>query len=144
MVIRPIWPASYSLNQSAPSRTTSESGRQPGVSPCENSVTAPAGVMRPMRLRWASENHTFPSGPATIPSGPASAVGTGNSVIAPDVAIRPILLPAFSQNHNAPSGAGVMPIGRLFGVGVSNSVKLPLFGFILPIFDVPLSQNQRC
>ena len=65
-------------------------------------------------------------------------------MIAPDVAIRPILLPAFSQNHNAPSGAGVMPIGRLFGVGVSNSVKLPLFGFILPIFDVPLSQNQRC
>jgi hypothetical protein len=35
-------------------------------------------------------------------------------------------------------------IGRLFGVSVSNSMKLPLPGFILPILDVPLSQNQRC
>lgn len=64
--------------------------------------------------------------------------------MAPAVVIRPILLPAFSQNHNAPSAAGVMPIGRLFGVGVSNSVKLPVSGFILPILDVLLSQNQRC
>jgi hypothetical protein len=47
MLIRPIWPVSYSLNQSSPSRTTSESGRQPGVRPSENSVTVPLGVMRP-------------------------------------------------------------------------------------------------
>jgi hypothetical protein len=79
-----------------------------------------------------------------MPSGPAPTVGTGNSVIAPDVVIRPILLPAFSQNHNAPSAAGVIPIGRLFGVGVSNSMKRALPGSILPILDVPLSQNQRC
>src|SRR5262249_40649581 len=82
--------------------------------------------------------------PATMPSGPASAVGTGNSVTAPDVVIRPILLPAFSQNHSVPSAAGAIPIGRLFGVGVSNSMKLPFPRFILPILDVPLSQNQRC
>src|SRR5215475_8023330 len=144
MLMRPIWPAWYSLNQSSPSRTTNESGRQPGVRPFVNSVTAPPGVMRPMRLTWASENHTFPSGPATMPSGPAPTVGTGNSVTAPDVVIRPILLPAFSQNHNAPSAAGVIPTGRLFGVGVSNSTKRPLRGSILPILDVPFSQNQRC
>src|SRR5215475_3384203 len=144
MLMRPIWPAWYSLNQSSPSRTTSDSGRQSGVRPCENSVTAPSGVMRPTRLTCPSENHTFPSGPATLPSGPAPTVGTGNSVIAPDVVIRPILLPAFSQNHNAPSAAGVIPIGRLFGVGVSNSMKRALPGSILPILDVPLSQNQRC
>ena len=79
-----------------------------------------------------------------MPSGPASAVGTGNSMTAPEVVIRPILLPAFSQNHSVPSAAGAIPIGRLFGVSVSNSMKLPLPGFILPILDVPLSQNQRC
>src|SRR5215831_18088271 len=79
-----------------------------------------------------------------MPSGPAPTVGTGNSVTAPDVVIRPILLPAFSQNHSVPSAVGVIPIGRLFGVGVSNSMKRPLPGFILPILDVPLSQNQRC
>ena len=50
IVMRPICPASYSLNQMSPARTTGDSGRQPGVSPCENSVTAPAGVMRPTRL----------------------------------------------------------------------------------------------
>src|SRR6516164_3600975 len=144
MLIRPIWPAWYSLNQSSPLRTTSESGRQPGVRPFENSVTAPSGVMRPMRLTLPSENQMFPSGPATMPSGPASAVGTGNSVTAPDVVIRPTLLPAFSQNHSVPSVAGAIPIGRLFRVGVSNSMKLPLPGFILQILDVPLSQNQRC
>ena len=33
MLMRPICPASYSLNQRSPSRTTSESGRQPGVRP---------------------------------------------------------------------------------------------------------------
>ena len=144
MVMRPICPASYSLNQMSPSRTTGESGRQPGVRPSENSVTSPLGVMRPTRLRWASENHTLPSGPATMPSGPAPGVGTGNSVMAPDVVIRPIRLPAFSQNHSAPSAAGVIPIGRASGVGVSNSTKLPSSGFIRPILDVPLSQNHSC
>src|SRR5262249_37179868 len=38
--MRPIWPASYSENQMSPSRTTGESGRQPGVRPLENSVTS--------------------------------------------------------------------------------------------------------
>src|SRR5262249_38057042 len=117
-------PASYSLNQSSPLRTTSDSGRQPGVSPCENSVTVPSGVILPRRLSGASENHTLPSGPATMPSGPALGVGRGNSVIAPAVVIRPMRLPAFSQNHSAPSAAGAIPIGRLFAVGVANSAKL--------------------
>ena len=144
MLMQPICPASYSLNQRSPSRTTRESGRQPGVRPWENSVTAPSGVMRPMRLMWASENHTFPSGPAKMPSGPAPAVGTGNSVMAPAVVIRPIRLPAFSQNHSAPSAAGVIPIGLLLGVGVMNSAKLLSSGLSLPILEVPLWQNQRC
>ena len=140
--MRPIWPASYSLNQMSPSRTTGDSGRQPGVRPLENSVTSPLGVMRPTWLRCASENHRLPSGPATMPSGPAPGVLSANSVIAPAVVMRPILLPAFSQNQNAPSGPGMMPIGLAFGVGVSNSVKRPLSGSSRPIFDVPLSQNH--
>jgi len=78
-----------------------------------------------------------------MPSGPALGVGTGNSVMTPAVVMRPILLPAFSQNHSAPSAAGVIPIGRASGVGVANSTKLPSLGFIRPILDVPLSQNQR-
>ena len=143
MVMRPIWPASYSLNQSSPSRTTSESGRHPGVRPSENSVTSPLGVIRPTALTCASENHTFAVGPGTMPSGPARG-GTGNSVISPEVVIRPMLLPAFSQNHSAPSAASLMPTGRLSRVGVANSAKLPSSGFIRPILEVPLSQNQRC
>src|SRR5262245_64783861 len=104
MLMRPIWPAWYSLNQSSPSRTTSDSGRQSGVRPRENSVTAPSGVMRPTRLTWASENHTFPSGPATMPSGPAPTVGTGNSVTAPDVVIRPIPVAGVLAEPQRPIG----------------------------------------
>jgi len=85
----------------------------------------------------------LPSGPHTMPSGPAFGVGTGNSVISPDGVIRPILLAAFSQNHSAPSPPGAMPTGRLFGVGVGNSAELRSFGFSRPIFDAPFSQNHR-
>lgn len=59
------------VNQIFPSGPEARSyGPAIGVSPAENSVTAPAGVMRPMPPLAAPANQTFPSGPAAIPVGP--------------------------------------------------------------------------
>ena len=42
--------------------------------PVENSVTSPAGVIRPIRSPVCSVNQRLPSGPAVIPDGPLPAV----------------------------------------------------------------------
>jgi hypothetical protein len=112
-----------SLNQSAPSRTTIDSGFEPGVMPPLNSVIRPSGVMRPIWLTSVSENHRLPSGPSCMASGPAPAVGSGNSEISPCGVMRPILLAAFSANQRLPSGPRTMPIGVASGVGSANSVN---------------------
>ena len=39
------------------------------LKPALNSVTTPAGVIRPIRLPISSVNQTFPSGPSVIPRG---------------------------------------------------------------------------
>ena len=85
---------------------------------------APAVVIRPIfgGLAANSVNHSAPSGPAVISSGPLGFVGSGYSVIVPPVVIRPILWPFSSVNHRAPSGPTVIPAGRLTGVGTGNSV----------------------
>ena len=44
-------------------------GFAPGLRPALNSVTTPAGVMRPIRLPVCSENQMLPSGPRAIPRG---------------------------------------------------------------------------
>lgn len=44
------------------------------------SVTVPSVVTRPMRSAAVSVNHSAPSGPAAMPKGPHSAVGSANSV----------------------------------------------------------------
>jgi len=85
-------PAAYSLNHRSPSRTTIDSGRQPGLSPSENSVTTPAGVIRPDPAHMGFGEPQIPSGPDMMPSGPAPAVGSANSVIAPRGVIRAIWL----------------------------------------------------
>jgi hypothetical protein len=66
-----------------------------------------------------SANQRLPSGPATIPSSPLLAVGTGNSAMAWVVGlIWPILFPFCSVNQRLPSGPTVMMFGLLTGVGV--------------------------
>src|SRR5579863_8253294 len=92
-----------SLNHSAPSRTTMESGRLPGVMPARNSVTRPSGVMRAMQSASPSENQILLSGPRAMPSGPELAVGSAYSTIAPDKLMHPTRLPAFSVNQSFPS-----------------------------------------
>ena len=52
--------------------------------PALNSVTVPAGVIRPIRSPVNSVNQRLPSGPAAIPRGPAPAVMPAlNSVTVP-------------------------------------------------------------
>ena len=75
-VMRPTRLPAASLNHSAPSRTTIDSGCCRAVMPLLNSVIVPLAVMRPIWLTSVSENQTLPSGPSAMPSGPAFAVGT--------------------------------------------------------------------
>jgi hypothetical protein len=74
--IRPIRPAARSLNHMAPSGpATMLVGWAFGVSPAVNSVTCPAGVMRPIRPgSAASVNQRLPSEPAAMSVGVAPGV----------------------------------------------------------------------
>ena len=67
------------------------------------SVICPVGVIRPMPV-LVSVNQRLPSGPAAIPSGAPSAVGTENSVSCPVGVIRPIWSAVLSVNQRLPSG----------------------------------------
>ena len=79
--------------------------RRTGCDPGANSVTAPVGVIRPIRLPVDSVNHRFPSGPAAIMLRPAPAVmPIENSVTTPAGVMRPIRFPVDSVNHILPSG----------------------------------------
>lgn len=68
-----------------------------------------------MRSAAVSVNHSAPSGPAAMPKGPHSAVGSVNSVTRPAVVIRPIRCARYSVNHSAPSGPLLMTVGPLSG-----------------------------
>ena len=82
--------------------------------PAVNSVTAPLGVIRPIRSPNSSVNQRLPSGPAVIPTGLLPAVmPVANSVTAPAGVIRPIRLPTCSVNQRLPSGPAVIPSGPL-------------------------------
>src|SRR5689334_17255174 len=62
--------AASSANQRLPSDPcTIDVGVAPGLSPAENSVIWPAGVMRPIASALPSVNHKLPSGPDVIPTG---------------------------------------------------------------------------
>lgn len=76
----------------------------------ENSVITPDVVMRPILFPRSSVNQTLPSGPATIPFGKHSSVGTRNSVMFPSTVIRPILLEniEYPVNQRFPSGPGAI------------------------------------
>ncbi len=73
--------------------------------PVANSVTTPAGVIRPTFSAAASVNQTFPSGPAVIPPSPALPVSpVVYSVTTAAGVILPILLGlAGSVNQVFPS-----------------------------------------
>src|SRR6266581_341096 len=91
-----------------------------------NSVTTPAGVMRPMLFPLNSVNQRLPSGPAVMPKGLLSPVGMENSpVTTPAGVMRPILFPEYSVNQRLPSGPAVMPRGKVEAVGMGNSVMVP-------------------
>src|ERR1035438_6827056 len=104
-----------------------------------NSVIMPLVVMRPTLLPSCSTNHRAPSGPVTMPSGAAPAVGTGYSVTAPPMVIRPILLPPNSVNHRAPSGPVVI---ELLGAATGYSVTEPEV-VIRPILLAAFSVNHN-
>src|SRR6266571_9055783 len=57
------------------------------------------GIARLILFPVTSVNHTFPSGPAAMPSGALPPVGMGYSFTAPEGVILPILLPLNSVNH---------------------------------------------
>jgi hypothetical protein len=71
----------------------------------------PTRLTRPISLEVASENQTFPSGPATTSVGKLLAVGTGNCSMVPDVEIDPTVFAAPVVNHRFPSGQAAIPPG---------------------------------
>src|SRR5262249_3526415 len=94
VLIRPILPVS-SVNQRFPSEPTAiPRGKLPGLGR-SNSVSAPHGVTRPIRLPCCSVNQTPPSGPAMISTGPlfprriAISAGAGAEVRAAAVPSEP-------------------------------------------------------
>src|SRR6185436_10146897 len=111
----------------------------PAESVTTNSVTAPAGVMRPTDFVPASVNQTLPSGPAAIAISSLPA-GSGNSVAVPVGVRRPILasLPA-SVNQRFPPGPVTMADGRAATPVTENSVKSPA-GVRRPIFSASANQ----
>lgn len=83
VVMRPIRPTS-SLNQRLPSTPAVIAHSRLFVlipDPVDQSVMAPLGVTRPIRLPTSSVNHMFPSGPGVMPSGTLPETGSSNSVI---------------------------------------------------------------
>lgn len=129
--MRPIWPASSSVNQILPSRPAVISA---GLPLAGNSSLTPCVVIRPMTLTAGTGcaaprkpghprvYHRFPSGPAAITPGPQEEGDRENSVSMPFTVIRPILLALVSVNQRLPSGPATIPHGELAGVGIGNSV----------------------
>src|SRR5687768_8018456 len=96
----------------------------------EGGVTSTTGspfgrFKRPIVSEKAPVNQTFASGPAVMPNGPLSMVGTSNSTIAPVGEMAPTALPSRSVNQTLPSGPRASPAGELFGVGSENRVTVP-------------------
>src|SRR5207253_2620637 len=135
VVMRPIWSAPASVNQSAPSGPAAMSaGAAPAVMPVPNSVSTPAAgtapprpappyaahqtppavVIRPIWSAPLSVNHKAPSGPAAMPTGPAvGPVGVPNSVRTPAVVMAPTWPELNCVNQSRPSGPAAMPSGLL-------------------------------
>src|SRR5438309_1446343 len=105
-----------------PGPTVIPNGVAPGLMPVPNSlVTVPAGVMTPILSAVDSVNQRLPSGPVTMPAGPAPTV-RANSVTAPAGVTWPILLAPGSVYQKFPSGPVVIPCGAGAAVLSGNSV----------------------
>ena len=108
-----------------------------------NSVTTPAGVIRPMLFPQTVVNQMFRSGPVTRKWGQVDGRGSGKVVNSPSTVIRPIRLAAYSANHRAPSGPTVIPHGcGPCGSPTGNSVITPAV-VIRPILLPHRSVNHR-
>lgn len=72
-------------------------------------------VIRPILSAAVAVNHNASSGPAAMPKGPESVVGSENSATEPSTPMRPIRCARYSVNQSAPSGPGVMIVGPQSG-----------------------------
>ena len=85
--------------------------RAPKMLGSVKSVTAPAVVIRPIELPKLVVNHSAPSGPAVMPTGP-TIFGSVKVVMTPAVVIRPIEPPPkLFVNQSAPSEPVTIPPG---------------------------------
>jgi hypothetical protein len=108
MAMRPTLLALVSVNHTALCDIVIAPGLALGEIPWENSVTTPAGVMRPILFAEFSVNQILPSGPAVMSTSPAFAVmPLEYSVIVPLGVIYPMRFPNSSVNHTLPSGPRV-------------------------------------
>ena len=142
--MRPILPASASVNQSAPSGpfVMPLGPLASDVRPAVNSVMLPLGVMRPIRFAAGSTYQRLLSGPTAISFGSPGVV-TGYSVTSPDFvtfAIAPS--PPAIATHRFPSGPLTMPRGLPVGKPAENSV-ITAPGVTRPTALFESSVNQR-
>ncbi len=113
-----------------------------GLMPAENSVTTPAGVMRPIRFPSASANQRLPSGPAVMPVGLlCGLMPAENSVSRPAGVMRPIRFPSRSVNHRLPSGPDVMPTGPPDGILGADDSRMATAAVALPVARTSAMQS---
>src|SRR5260370_17344943 len=74
-----------------------------------NSVTMPAGVMRPILLPVVSVNQRLPSGPSAMSNGVRPLPGSAKSVLWPAIVLLAIFSATGSVYHMLPSGPLMMP-----------------------------------
>src|SRR5579863_2961315 len=132
VVIRPILPALYSANQSAPSGPRTIMNGWAFFVGTSNSVISPAIVIRPIRPAPSSVNQSAPSEPAATLQGPLAGCGSLNSVnfwVRRSNRAMRSLTPSVIQI--LPSGPGPSPAAPL-PCGITNSVIFPV-GVILAI-----------
>ena len=144
-VMRPTRLPAASLNHSAPSRTTIDSGLLPGVMPLLNSV------IFAVRRDAADLAHFCLREPDIAIRAERDAVRPGfrgrhreirsNTPAWRDAA--DLVGAFFCANHRLPSAPSAMPIGVAPAVGSENSVNAALRGSKQPIFAAPLSQNHK-
>src|ERR1700687_2397382 len=107
VVMRPIFIAEDSANQSAPSGPTTMLVTPAAGVGTGNPVSDPEVVIRPIRgYGPSSGNQSALSEPVARPGwlSKMSTCGSGNSAMVPPVVMRPMLCALASMNQRAPSG----------------------------------------
>src|ERR1700687_3074117 len=150
VVMRPIFIAEDSANQSAPSGPTTMLVTPAAGVGTGNSAISPAVVNRPILFSAGSVNQRAPSGPAVIAPRrlkPATTgwEGKGNSVSDPEVVIRPIRgYGPSSGNQSALSEPVARPgwLSKMSTCGSGNSAMVPPV-VMRPMLCALASMNQR-